>query len=144
MPIATTKLHPLFSAEIGGVDTGQPIDDATFAQIRAALDEFGAGVREQTLDDDKQIAFSRRFGPLEIAGKANPAPAPISRGSPTSTSPPARSFRRKTAAWSTRRAIPLASRQLVQAGAVAVFVVVGAHRSTRGRQHRIRRYARRL
>jgi alpha-ketoglutarate-dependent 2,4-dichlorophenoxyacetate dioxygenase len=29
--------------------------------------------QDQSLDDEKQIAFSRRFGPLEMAGKANPA-----------------------------------------------------------------------
>jgi alpha-ketoglutarate-dependent 2,4-dichlorophenoxyacetate dioxygenase len=74
MPIATTKLHPLFAAEIGGVDTGKPIDDATFAQIRRALDDYGVLVfRHQSLDDDKQVAFSRRFGKLETSGKANPA-----------------------------------------------------------------------
>ena len=67
-------LHPLFCAEIGGVDTGAPMDDATFAEIRAALDEYSVLVfHDQSLDDERQIAFSRRFGPLETAGKANPA-----------------------------------------------------------------------
>jgi alpha-ketoglutarate-dependent 2,4-dichlorophenoxyacetate dioxygenase len=73
MPITITKLHPLFCAEIAGVDSGRPIDDATFAEIRAALDEHSVLVfHDQSLDDEKQVAFSRRFGPLEIAGKANP------------------------------------------------------------------------
>lgn len=73
MPITINRLHPLFCAEIGGVDTGGPIDDATFAAIRAALDEYSVLVfHDQSLDDERQIAFSRRFGPLEIAGKANP------------------------------------------------------------------------
>ena len=40
MPITIKKLHPLFVAEIGGVDTGAPMDDATFGKIRAALDEY--------------------------------------------------------------------------------------------------------
>ena len=67
-------MHPLFCAEIGGVDTGKPMDDATFAEIRAALDEYSVLVfHDQSLDDERQIAFSRRFGPLEMAGKANPA-----------------------------------------------------------------------
>ena len=74
MPITITKLHPLFAAEIGGVDTDEPIDDATFAQIRRALDDYGVLVFcDQSLDDDKQIVFSRRFGKLETSGKANPA-----------------------------------------------------------------------
>ncbi|MEJ0015561.1 MAG: TauD/TfdA family dioxygenase [Acetobacteraceae bacterium] len=74
MAITVRQLHPLFCAEIGGVDTGQPIDDATFAEIRAAFEEYSVLVfRDQGLDDARQIAFSRRFGPLEVAGKANPA-----------------------------------------------------------------------
>ena len=49
------------------------MDDETFAEIRAALDEYLVLVlHDQSLDDAKQIDFSRRFGPLEIAGKANP------------------------------------------------------------------------
>jgi alpha-ketoglutarate-dependent 2,4-dichlorophenoxyacetate dioxygenase len=74
LTITIKQLHPLFCAEIGGVDTGAPIDDASFAEIRAALDEYGVLVfHDQSLDDERQIAFSRRFGPLETAGKANPA-----------------------------------------------------------------------
>ncbi|HLY87505.1 MAG TPA: TauD/TfdA family dioxygenase [Acetobacteraceae bacterium] len=74
MAITVRQLHPLFCAEIGGVDTGKPMDDATFADIRAALDEYSVLVfHDQSLDDERQIAFSRRFGPLEMAGKANPA-----------------------------------------------------------------------
>jgi alpha-ketoglutarate-dependent 2,4-dichlorophenoxyacetate dioxygenase len=73
MSITIKKLHPLFVAEIGGVDTGQPLDDASFAEIRAALDHYGVLVfHGQSLDDERQIAFSKRFGPLEIAGKSNP------------------------------------------------------------------------
>ncbi|HEX3864235.1 MAG TPA: TauD/TfdA family dioxygenase [Stellaceae bacterium] len=73
MPITVKKLHPLFCAEIGGVDAGKPIDDATFGEIRAALDTHSVLIfHDQSLDDDRQIAFSKRFGPLEIAGKANP------------------------------------------------------------------------
>ncbi len=74
MPITIKKLHPLFCAEIGGVDTGAPMDDATFGEIRAALDEYSVLVfHDQSLDDERQIVFSRRFGPLETSGKANPA-----------------------------------------------------------------------
>ena len=74
MAITITKLHPLFCAEIGGVDTGAPMDDAVFGEIRTALDEYSVLVfHGQSLDDERQIAFSRRFGPLENSGKANPA-----------------------------------------------------------------------
>ena len=74
MAIKIRPLHPLFGAEIGGVDTGLPMDDATFGEIRSALDEYSVLMfRGQSLDDERQIAFSRRFGPLETAGTANPA-----------------------------------------------------------------------
>ena len=36
MAITIRPLHALFCAEIGGVDTGEPVDDATFA----ALEKF--------------------------------------------------------------------------------------------------------
>jgi len=74
MAITIRPLHPLFCAEIDDVDTGEPMDDATFAEIVAAFEEHSVLVfHDQSLDDARQIAFSRRFGPLEMAGKANPA-----------------------------------------------------------------------
>lgn len=74
MPLSIKPLHPLFCAEIGGVDCGKAMDEATFAEIRAALDDYSVLIlHDQSLDDEKQIAFSRRFGPLETSGKANPA-----------------------------------------------------------------------
>jgi alpha-ketoglutarate-dependent 2,4-dichlorophenoxyacetate dioxygenase len=74
MAITIRPLHTLFCAEIGGVDTGAPMDDGVFAEIRAAFEEYSVLVlHDQSLDDPRQIAFSRRFGLLETAGKANPA-----------------------------------------------------------------------
>lgn len=74
MAITIRQRHPLFCAEIGGVDTGTSMDQATFAEIRAALDEYSVLIfHDQSLDDARQIEFSRRFGPPEMAGKANPA-----------------------------------------------------------------------
>ncbi len=73
MAITIKQLHPLFVAEIGGIDTAQPMDDAAFAEIRSALDEYSVLVfHDQSLDDATQVAFSQRFGRLEVAGKANP------------------------------------------------------------------------
>jgi alpha-ketoglutarate-dependent 2,4-dichlorophenoxyacetate dioxygenase len=66
MPLQLTKIHPLYGVEIAGVDLAGPIDDATFAEIRAAFEEHSILVfHNQTLDDETQIAFSKRFGPLE-------------------------------------------------------------------------------
>jgi len=70
--ITIKPLHDLFVAEIGGVDTGKPIDDATFGEIRAALDDYSLLVfHDQSHDDASQIAFSQRFGPLEKTISAN-------------------------------------------------------------------------
>ncbi|MFN4087780.1 MAG: TauD/TfdA dioxygenase family protein [Alphaproteobacteria bacterium] len=66
------RLHPLYGAEIVGVDTGRPMDDAAFAAIRAAFEEHSVLLfRDQDLDDPRQIAFSERFGPLESTVSAN-------------------------------------------------------------------------
>src|SRR5262245_869256 len=59
-------LHPLFAAEIGGVDLTRPLDDAIFARVAEAFDEYSVLVfHDQPLTDEQQAAFSGRFGPLE-------------------------------------------------------------------------------
>jgi alpha-ketoglutarate-dependent 2,4-dichlorophenoxyacetate dioxygenase len=61
-----TPVHPLFGAEITGVDLTRPLDDAVFELIAAAFDEYSVLVfRGQALTDEQQMAFSQRFGPLE-------------------------------------------------------------------------------
>ncbi|HUO63960.1 MAG TPA: TauD/TfdA family dioxygenase [Terriglobales bacterium] len=74
MTITVTRLTPDFAARIDGADITQPVDDSTWAEIRAAFDEHSVLLfRGQPLDDDQQIAFSRRFGPLEVTRSMNPA-----------------------------------------------------------------------
>jgi alpha-ketoglutarate-dependent 2,4-dichlorophenoxyacetate dioxygenase len=74
MSITATRLAAGFAARIDGVDIRQPIDEAAWAGIRAALDEHSVLVfRGQLLDDEHQIAFSRRFGALEVTRSMNPA-----------------------------------------------------------------------
>lgn len=52
--------------EILGIDLSAPIDDATVAEIEAAYDHYGTIVfRGQHLTPEQQLAFSRRFGPLD-------------------------------------------------------------------------------
>lgn len=68
MGIAVRKLNPLFAAEVTGVDLSAPLDDDLFAQIRDAFNEHAVLVLpDQKLDDEQQIAFSLRFGPLETS-----------------------------------------------------------------------------
>jgi len=59
-------LHPLFAAEVKGLDLAGDLDDRTFARIGGAFARRSVLVfRNQDIDDDQQIAFSARFGPLE-------------------------------------------------------------------------------
>jgi alpha-ketoglutarate-dependent 2,4-dichlorophenoxyacetate dioxygenase len=74
MAIKVTPLTPVFAAQVDGADIRQPVDEATWAEIRAAFEEHSVLVfRGADLDDDTQIAFSRRFGNLEITKSINPA-----------------------------------------------------------------------
>src|SRR5438034_105853 len=59
-------IHPCFGARVEGVDLGEPLDTATFQQIFDAFQEYSVLVfHGQRLTDETQMAFSRRFGPLE-------------------------------------------------------------------------------
>jgi len=52
--------------EIRGIDLSGPVSDAVFAEIEAAYDNYGVVVfRGQKITPDQQIAFSKRFGPLD-------------------------------------------------------------------------------
>ncbi len=60
--------RPDFVAEVSGVDLSRPIAPSVAAEIEAGMDRFAVLVfRDQRLDDDRQLEFSRHFGPLEQA-----------------------------------------------------------------------------
>src|SRR5712672_2182902 len=61
-------LGPGFAAELRGVTlAGIAADDAAYKETRAALEEHSVLVfRGQDVTDEAQLAFSRRFGPLEV------------------------------------------------------------------------------
>jgi alpha-ketoglutarate-dependent taurine dioxygenase len=55
--ITVTRLTDAFAAEVGGADIAQPLDDATWAEIRPAFEEHSVLVfRGTALDDARQIA----------------------------------------------------------------------------------------
>jgi alpha-ketoglutarate-dependent 2,4-dichlorophenoxyacetate dioxygenase len=65
--LAIRQLHPLFAAEVSGLDVGQPIDAAGLAALNAAIDHYAVLVFPgQSLDDERQMAFARNFGELEL------------------------------------------------------------------------------
>ena len=71
MALTIRRLHPLFGAEIVGVDVKR-LDEATFREIAAAFNEHSVLLfRGQSLTDEEQIAFSRNFGAIEDARGGN-------------------------------------------------------------------------
>jgi alpha-ketoglutarate-dependent 2,4-dichlorophenoxyacetate dioxygenase len=59
-------LHPLFVAEVTGIDLRQPLGPDQAADIHRAMDQFAVLVFPgQAMDDDQQMAFGRALGPLE-------------------------------------------------------------------------------
>lgn len=71
----TIDIHPLdpatrafFAGEVSGIDLTRTLTDHEVAAIHAGMDRFGVLVfRDQRLDDERQLAFSRQLGPLEQA-----------------------------------------------------------------------------
>jgi taurine dioxygenase len=60
-------LSPALGAELRGVDLSKPLDEAGFARVRDAFHAHSVILfRDQRLSEVQHIAFSRRFGPLEI------------------------------------------------------------------------------
>src|SRR5246127_5741291 len=61
-------LGPGFAAELRGVTLAEiAADDAAYKMTRAAFEEHSVLVfRGQDVTDEAQLAFSRRFGPLEV------------------------------------------------------------------------------
>ena len=66
----SVEVRPLTAgcgAEIHGVDLAQPIDDATYLELRGALLEYGAiFFRDQHIDDLAHNRFASRFGEPDI------------------------------------------------------------------------------
>ena len=60
--------RPDFAGEIDGIDLSRPVGDAAVAAVREGMDKFAVLVfRDQHVDDEQQLAFSRHFGTLEHA-----------------------------------------------------------------------------
>ena len=61
------RFDAALGAEVRGVDLSRDLDDATFAAVERAWNEHSVLLfRDQSIDEARQLAFSRRFGDLEI------------------------------------------------------------------------------
>ena len=60
------NLHPVFAAEVTGIDLTRPIGPDDIAAIEAGMDEYAVLVfPDQKLTDQQQLNFTRNFGDLE-------------------------------------------------------------------------------
>jgi taurine dioxygenase len=65
--IEITPFDGALGAEVTGLDLSQPLADDDFKRIhRAHLDHHVVVFRDQRITPEQHIAFSRRFGPLQI------------------------------------------------------------------------------
>ena len=67
------KLHPEIAAEIRGVSMANVAnDDNAYRAVRAAFEEHSVLLfRNQPIDDQVQVSYSAKFGPLETAKVAS-------------------------------------------------------------------------
>ena len=72
MAVTFRQLTPAFGAEVSGVDIAEGVSNADFAEIARLFNDYSVLVLPgQYIDDAQQIAFSRRFGPLEGTVRSN-------------------------------------------------------------------------
>ena len=63
MTLQVKKLHPTFMAEVSGLQLCDIQDAETLQEITAALDQYAVlSFRDQSLDNDQQLAFAKRLG----------------------------------------------------------------------------------
>jgi alpha-ketoglutarate-dependent 2,4-dichlorophenoxyacetate dioxygenase len=73
MQLQLRQLHPLFVGEVSGIDAGLPLAAAAIRAISDAIDRYAVLVlRDQELDDERQLSFARHFGEIEAPRSARP------------------------------------------------------------------------
>jgi len=64
--LTVTPLKPEFGARIEGADLRRPLTAEEFTVMDAAINRYGfLVIPGQDIDDDQQMAFAARFGPIE-------------------------------------------------------------------------------
>lgn len=65
MTLEIIELHPIFGAEIRGVDLTRPVPADQEAKIKGAFRKYAILLfRDQAITDQQQVAFSELFGPI--------------------------------------------------------------------------------
>src|SRR5215472_5135787 len=68
MPVTTRQIGPCFAALVEGVDLTRPLTPDEVAAVHAGMDRHAVLVfRDQPLDDERQLAFTRSLGDIEHA-----------------------------------------------------------------------------
>ncbi len=66
MSLQIEPLTPVFGARISGFSIREGVDESVMAEIEQAFEKYSVLLfPDQPVDDDEQIAFSERLGPLE-------------------------------------------------------------------------------
>ena len=72
MSVTTRQIGPCFAAEMEGLDLGKPLSPDEVAAVHAGMDKYAVLVfRNQKIDDDQQLAFTRGLGDLERTANAS-------------------------------------------------------------------------
>ena len=67
MGLTVQRLHPLFAAEITGADLGAEPSPEIVRTVEETMARYAVVViRDQHIDDEQHLRFSRAFGPLEL------------------------------------------------------------------------------
>src|SRR5216117_1779251 len=70
--VTTRQIGPCFAAEMEGLDLSQPLSPDEVAAVHAGMDKYAVLVfRDQKIDDDQQLAFTRSLGNLEQTANAS-------------------------------------------------------------------------
>ena len=68
MPLTIRQIGPCFAGEVEGIDMRRPLTPQEIADIHAGMDKYAVLVfRNQHIDDEQQLAFTRSLGEIELA-----------------------------------------------------------------------------
>jgi alpha-ketoglutarate-dependent 2,4-dichlorophenoxyacetate dioxygenase len=68
MAVSIRQVGPCFAGEVDGIDMRNPLSKDEIAAIHAGMDQYAVLVfRDQKINDEQQLAFTRSLGEIEHA-----------------------------------------------------------------------------